>query len=64
MPSAGAPVCSREAVLTTSPWAVASPSIGRAFTSTTASPVAIPIRTRSAAAVPSEGSRRTASSTA
>ena len=52
IPSGGAALCSREAVLSTSPAASCSPCSGRAFRLTSASPVAAPMRTDS----PSDGS--------
>ena len=52
IPSGGAALCSREAVLSTSPAASCSPCSGRAFRLTSASPVAAPTRTDS----PSDGS--------
>ena len=48
--STGAAPCRREAVLTTSPVTIPSPSSGRAPSATTASPVLIPMRTCSASA--------------
>ena len=48
IPSTGAAPCRREAVLTTSPVTMPSPSSGRAPSATTASPVSMPMRTWSA----------------
>ena len=45
IPPAGAANCSRDAVFTTSPVTIPSPSSGRAPSATTASPVLIPTRT-------------------
>ena len=50
IPSTGAAPCRREAVLTTSPVTMPSPSSGRAPSATTASPVLMPMRTCSESA--------------